>query len=400
MRVLFLLLALVAMSVAHCAPGDLGVGSLLVGKQMLVVGNARQMTLKSDGNVTDVSLSPDGKCAVYSTDSHGMGELRLLQTSTGKATTIITLHRGVEITEDELVASGEIWTMRDEAVGWSPDSKLFLFNATRHTLNAKGQLEKEHVIVYTADGQRRASYAPTGEATFESSWAFSPDRRKVAFLLFDYSVERAKVIVLDIATGRSTVPLQPKSETSYIADWTKAGVECVAYTDDGDEQTWIIPLDGDPKHVLVTKRKKEAYMLSPDGRFGIGDGSGKIGDGAGLTLLDQKTGKAILITSDGSVAIESWAPNSKALFYSQFEYVASADSKIPVLPVRSLWLSSVLPGKLNHVRIAAHYDGSMSCSDDCSRIAYVSQGQLYIAELSLRAANSARKVSQPAAHRR
>jgi Tol biopolymer transport system component len=388
LRMGWVLLVLAAM--ATCATAaELGVGSLLVGKQVLVVSDTRQMTLRADGNVWEAHISPDGKYVVYTADKHSATECRLAKVSSGRTITLMSRPPD-ELPDDPPEASEDKWVLSDfPAIAWSPDSSLFALQATRVTWDGDKHSERAFVVVFSASGAFKCSVALPEHASIIERLLFSRDSHAILMNLVIEGAApggSAKVTVqfADLATGASRDVYSSNTSAPNLVGWSEDGsLLCVLYARKG-AQLHKVALDGSSDQVIV-ENCAEATKFCPDGTLAVADG-------AGLTVKNHSTGKAVQLTSDENVYFQSWVPNGRMLLYAKSESIADA-AKSRKRVFQSLWLSSLTPGKLDSMCVALDAEDKPSCSRDGTKIAYISQDQLYIAELALREPNADEKLA-------
>jgi hypothetical protein len=213
---------------------------------------------------------------------------------------------------------------------------------------------------------------------------FGPDSRTLYL--------NARLADQDAAEG------QPQTRTVGIEsmDTTTGAVQTVYSCDARD--IWIVGACDDGRSLLCEAFCRKGCQLRKVGMDGTAadtpgdpieprrcspDCTLTVLDGTGISLRNAATLEKTQLTADSRVRFEKWVPSSKMLLYRQSEKVTDAANQRSEQP-NSLWLSLTTPGKLNSMCVALDYEGDPSCSRDCRKIAYVSQGQLYIAELSLR----------------
>ncbi len=383
MRLLHILLALVLLVAAGCeAAQDTGIRSMLVGTQVLEVSDNRQITLKSDGAVAGAEISPDGKYVVYGIDCKGKLQLRLTKTVGGITATLM------DGTPDDAPLmppppGGDAWELdANTDVYWSPDASRFAFRAIHRAWDGDQLAEKRYIVVFAARGSFLKSVpAPEGSIF---PLVFGPDSRtlyantRLADQDTDSGGTRTHIVgieSIDTVTGAAQTVYSCDARDICILGLCDAGrsLLCEVFSKKG-RQLRKVAMDGTGED--VPGDPIEPGRCSPDCTL-------TVLDGAGISLRNTATqGKTQLIT-DSRIEFERWVPNSNMLLYRQSENVTDASNQRSEQP-NSLWLSLTTPGNLNSMCVALDYEGDPSCSRDARKIAYVSQGQLYIAELSLR----------------
>lgn len=375
MNVRYIMLVLFLLAATCCGAAELSVNCMLVGEQVLEVSDTRQLTLKADGEVTETLVSPDGKYVVYLAKKPDATECRLAKISTDKTVTLLSAMQP----DGESSGRSEWWDLGGIfRVAWSPDSSMFAFGATRRAWEEGQQSEQYNILFYSAAGAfKKALLVP--DDVF--GLMFTPDCRKVVANLLirgvpnsdGVSIVQPTTRLIDIATGKVRDVYESKTSTPVLLGWSEDGALLVN-THDRRGELHKIPLQGGSSSVLADRSLSEAW--SPDGCF-------TALSGGGISVWDRLKNETVKITDDSSVYLARWASNSRMLLYSKSESI-TAPSKSRERSFRSLWLSTLQPGKLNQLCVAQDAGYAVSCSRDCRKIAYISQGQLYIAELTLR----------------
>lgn len=317
---------------------------------VLRLAGSRHLTGTEDGRVEQAFISPDGKRIVYALTKGNTSEFRLADVVTRKSTKIV-------------LPASTVCDYTTEEVEWSPNSKLFALCG-----GSAPVAERQTVMVFSSSGSQRTCYRLPSTSSAEGASSFSADSTRLALQVFD---DRGRsILILNTLTGKARLLQATVPAEMDLEGFSNSGrcVECVDNTVDPPALR-AIPIDGSPSHILV-KNYKCGYMESPDGKFEIGDGSGAVMDGPGLSLINRRTRRATVISKDDGVEFETWSSDSRMLLYSEPRDIAN----------RELWLSYATSGK-HSIRVARDAD-VVSCSDDFRRMAYISQGQLYVAELA------------------
>lgn len=381
MKILLATLMILIIAIAAWASSDeMDTGAMLVGKQMLEVTDNRQMTLRTDCKVTSASISPDGRNVIYLTDKQGVGECRLAKISTGKTITVMDASPIIDTPP-----AGVEWT----AVGlpaWSPDSSLFALVAIHFPREGDAETMEQYVVIYSAAGAQRKMLPISKETGGLDGLQFSPDSKKLLLYLSTRDIERSdnthqlikwQIQSVNIGTGASRIIFTSNFFIHPIG-WSEDGsLLCRVSERDGPikkhEQLHKIALDGSSDEVIVPDLGW--LRSSPDGVLAANRGDP-------LTVKNLATDKQTEISKNADFI--AWAPNSRMLFYERNESITDTSTAVRTRNFQSLWLSSILPGKLDRMCIALDAEDAPSCSRDCHKIAYISQSQLYIAELALR----------------
>lgn len=348
--------------------------------QVLQLASTRRLTRAVDGRVGEAFISPDGGKVVYLLKRGDTSEFGLATVATGKSVRLVL---SGSLRGDQTAAEADSkWVIEDnEEVQWSPDGKLFGFCAKQYAQKGDSFPERQFVMVFSSGGFLRTSYELPAEGMVEGVPFFTPDSTKLALQVFTYDPGRS-ILILNTVTGQSRLLRQSLPAVLDIDGFTDSGrsLKCIAYTDDGDKQLWAIPTNGSPSGTLVNHYEC-GYSESPDGKFEIGDASGSVMDGPGLSLINRRTRKAIVISKDEGVNFEAWSSDSRMLLYSKFRSIVGRD----------LWLYYVGPGKKG-ICVARDVEDDPSCSRDFRDIAYISQGQLCVAKLSVQQSHTSGKL--------
>lgn len=385
MRPSYALIVLVLLSAAHCeAAQDVGIRSMLVGGRILEVSENRQITLKSDGVVTGAEISPDGRYVVYGVDSNGRLELRLTRVAGGSTVTLMDAPLGYDVPPMPPPPGGETWELdADTDVYWSPDSSRFAFRAIHRAWDGDQIAEKRYIVIFAARGSFLKSIpAPDGSA---SAMVFGPDSRTLYV-----GARLAAQDNPEVGSRTHAVGIQSMDTTT--------GAVHTIYSCDAHD-IWILGLCDGGRSLLCTLLSKAGRQLRKVATDGSAeDVAGEpiepgrcspdcalaVVSDTGISLRNLATQEKTALITDSHVRFVRWSQESKMLLYRQSEQVTdAADSQRSEQP-NSLWLSLTTPSKLNNMCVALDYEGEPSCSRECRRIAYVSQGQLYVAELSMR----------------
>lgn len=386
----------------------LGANAMLVGQQVLEVTDTRQLTLRADGLVTEVFTSPDGRYVAYLALTKDSVDCRLVKVSTGKTVTIMSR----KSTDDQRPASNEVWSL-DEPCGiaWSPDSSMFAFKATHRNWEAGGKSEQQYIMVYSAAGSFKKAllvHTPTDDAdncNISDPLLFTPDSRWILanLLLPDLTISekyhplKSNVRLINIATGdsRNVVASGLKrqaaesvlvfwSQPPRIVGWSENGALLCVSWDKGLGELHRLSLDGRSDEVLLSDSRPEE-VWSPDGSLSVLDDHG-------LSIRSQQAGKTTSLISSVEAKLVAWVPNSRMILYEKDESVGDVE-KARKRNFRSLWLSTIDPEKRYSLCVALDAERFPSSSRDCRRIAYISQGQLYVAELTLREPTTNEKLA-------
>lgn len=384
------------------ANGAFAVDAMLVGNQVLHVADTRQLSLRAQGKAIEPHLSPDGKYVVYLiADQRGEAEVfecRLAKVSTGKTITVLSRVASY----DREAASKGAWTLDGSpGIAWAPDSSVFALKVTHLTSETGKRTQQQFITVYAASGAFKKAIpldSPTdGEehCQISQSLHFTPDSRQIlASLLFpDLTVSerihplKPTLRLFDISTGRSRDISAPEltalTPSDSVVVWSQMPV-ITGWSSDG---RLLLMLHGDGKAVLhkisLDGKSDESLTNTNAGEVWSSDGAFAMVYGRGLPVRTQQVQQATPLIPGVEAEFQAWTPNNKMILYSKSESIGDV-SKSRKREFKSLWLSTIDPAKPDSLCVALDAEDLASASRDCRSIAYVSQGQLYVAELALR----------------
>jgi len=370
---------------------------MLVGKQILGVTECRQMTLKSDCEVTLVSISPDGKHVAYFIKKRSGSECRLANCSTGRTISIMAAYAD-DIPPVQPPASNDLWIALDSPpIAWSPDGSLFAFQATQLIWDkdkpTDPPVDQRCIVIYSATGVFKKSFPIPDSGSALDKLLFTPDSRRLVINLSipnltineKYRPLKYLIQLIDVGSDASQELLDSQTSLTDLVGFSADGSLLVVTYDGAGGLLHKIALDGSSDWKIM-ENAKAACLTRSDGILAITEYQGN------LSVLNQMTGKKTELAVDPSVSFLLWAPNGRMILYDKSESIVDV-TKMRKRDIHSLWLSCIEPGKLNSMCVALDIDGCPSCSRDCSKIAYINQGQLYVAELSLREPNLDEKLA-------
>ena len=370
MRILLICLCMVMGS--HAAMAKSSIYRMMIGGRILELGGAKQLTDPANGEVSSASISPDGKYVVYLRKHLGDNQACLIKLTGGR--TVIVMSPPPNQDEEGFI--GEVWTPHG-SWAWSPDSKLFALWAS-HTVKSTGKASWEYrIAVFNTTGTCQVSFPVKGmnQPTLSLSW--SPDSRKLAgvFFIGPGTGARRDLLVFDIASG-SMQPLVSEPEGNLdLVSWNAAATSL----------SYAIPYrKAQLREVnLVTKEDKvikEGYypprMPSPDAAF-------ELDQGPVVNIRSTEAGEGIKPIRIGPGEALGWAPNSKMLVYQKPVAIKDESGKREQ-DFNMLWLAAAEVNPFNHMCAAfdAKKDQPPTWSKDCLKMAYVSDGKVYVAEFA------------------
>jgi dipeptidyl aminopeptidase/acylaminoacyl peptidase len=231
--------------------------------------------------VSDIQLSPDGKQAAIVLNLPGNG------VSDKEAGNRIWIRQTRQTGNLHLLEAG---VQGDNSPRWSPDGRYLAFLSSRPVSEPSSSGDSQIFVVPSTGGAaKRITHIPGGVSWF----AWSPDSSMIAFLapdtpnsgpagdssspiLIDQSFTPARLWVVNVATGQSTVALKLPADIEDFAwapDSQRFAVLCdSAPTHDGISSTTLMVADRQSGRILRTfdvnpEDSSQVLRWSPDGRL-------------------------------------------------------------------------------------------------------------------------------------
>lgn len=373
---------------------------MVVGSKVMEVIQTRQLTFREDGEVQSISLSPNGKYAVYltvqpNTDSAGrIGRLYLTNSSGGKP---VLLMEGSMPMQD--YPDNQEWKL-PYSVDWSPDSKLIAFvagwrdNAQAIADNAVARADRRQALVIfgTSGTMVTAYYSPKGSDLLPSDW--SPDSRRFAVLCNSNKRDPENgdhdiaVISYDVLGKRAETLFKKTSRSIMVECWIEdgKGLLCTEFHQ-GNRYQRKLYIDGRPPVEYAQKPESLSYEKMHGIPFDIRGAEG------GVAISDVATGKTIRTLKGFQEDQVSAVPNTRLIMYGTQQTIQDGPDG-QKHKAHSIWLMYPEGEKQNRMCVALGMElGTLSESHNCLRIGYVSKGRALIAELELRKATPREKVA-------
>ena len=391
---------------------------MLMDGRIMGLAENRQLTLKSDGEILQAKVSPNGRSvAYYARDATGNRTVSIVKVSGGSSAVLVKERKRPDISKP-----WEDWIPfeRDMHFAWSPDSRFLAFPATHFDMPADVAYDLEPdpcILVYNASGSGRALLTLPEKTRNIKSLCWSPDGSKLAAVLTingpDSSGivgERDDVVVFNVAansmqtlashTKVCTKPgarpelykpiLQIPWTSLAVKSWSSNG-KLVHFSSEGMEDGKVVTslmeagLDGKETRSIEERCPER---LSPDGTL--------IASDSYATIKNRTTGDTIELFKEPIKAeFLGWAPSGKILVYQHQPQELKDDKGKRSRPLRSLWLAAVEDNPINHMCVALDSEpGSIpTWSRDCKSMAYICDGCLYLAQFSTRELEVSDKIA-------
>lgn len=383
MKVLLLCVCLVVSNPAFSDQSS--IHRMILDGQVLELAETWQLTALADGEADSASISSDGKYVAYLDiavqPDHFNDRLCVIRATGGQPSVIMTRPAASE--KEGFV--GDIWdpkVMSEGQIAWSPDSTLFAFPASHVFLSERSSPFEYGIAVYRSSGVLRTYAQLKGFADPMGPFRWSRDGSKLActFFIRERDVPKGtkptqQLLVLDISTGSLQTLVSRQTKDIKLESWRADG-KAIQYTisEGGKTQLREVTLDGKKDEVI--QGDYSAGMKSPDGVLQMVGGSG-------ISVRNCLNGNVaeVLKTLDGKVL--GWSSNSKMFVYQKATVVKDETGKRKRV-LNMLWLISTEANPMNHMCAALDSnEGHLpTWSKDCLKMAYISQGRLYMAEFA------------------
>lgn len=386
----------------------LAIDAMFVGDKVLQVTGRRQLTLSSEGKIAGTPhISPDGRYVVYllaGSSPDAVSECRLVKTLTGRSATVMS-HTPPD---EPQPASKEAWWMDAfPGIAWSPNSSQFALLATRVIWETGKRTQQRFIVVYAASGAFRKALPIDPQQSSEGltvvvpqTLRFTPDSRSILAgvmipkLVSDNRWEfYAAGRLFDIASGSTRDISMSKVDSESPGSLGLLPLPSViGWSADGS----LLLIDwsaGGKLHKIALDGKSDVVLRSDCLRdeFWSSDGQFSVVSAGGLLLRSRGAATPIMLVANPQATVSTWAPNNKMFLYTRPETMLD-DDRARKRHFRSLWLSDINAKARGSLCVAVDAEQLCSASLDCRRIAYVSQGQLYVGELSYRAPTISEKT--------
>jgi len=174
---------------------------MVVGDKEITIQERQQLTMRADGDILSLQISPDGKYIAYQARSkNDKGRIRnrvsIIDTATNKYTVIFDEEYNMSLLnlDEELRPSpgDEVWVIDAPSFQWSPDSKSIALIAQRHKKPIDPEeewLRERRLTVYSCSGKLLTSILVPRESTNSriNEFKWSPDSKRIALATKEWS---------------------------------------------------------------------------------------------------------------------------------------------------------------------------------------------------------------------
>ena len=376
--------------------------------KVLELRETRQVTFREDGDVTNATISPDGRYVLYSTivpdtDSADRHErLCVMKATGGKSVVILDGH--VSDLYFPCNSNKDDWLYSWESAIWSPDSKLISIPASYEDKqkpqdkNSDQPVDtspksQDYMLVYSRDGSLKAQFeVPEGAFFFE----WSPNSRYLAGVVngvrdSQTHLRACSVLILDMTTGQSQTIYELSAKYLGLEKWSddSRSLLCFELIDKKNNKYHKIYLDGRNP----TEYEGSAFishMKTDDDALKF-DWPGKEKEVAIRNASNDEIICKLKLDDDYDVCM--WIPHTRLLTYCRSNTLQDGHEGRSK-KLKSLWIMYPQGKKLNSMCVAYDVDSStMTSSKDHLKSAYVSNGHVFVIELESRAATPREKAA-------
>jgi len=396
-------LCICAVASGWAVAGDVGIHSMVLGRQALELVDNRQLTFHAHGEVKWAWISPSGRWVVYATERPGESTRLSLIASSGKG-------RPRTIWESQIIEDpkpgDEFWLVgrlgRGTGLAWSPDSRRVAL-PVHHVAVVPGGVTEHGIAILDVTRRKPCPppplffpVTPDGHHWLESL-VWSLDSRTIAGNFTVYGKQdEAAIFLFDLsqASARRLFAFPRPVGGGTLLDlegWTGDGKSVlISMYEENDHVLRKVPVAGGEP--VVIEQHYDPGERSPDRLFRHMVERSR----EGISIENCTTGETVEISKSPNTRFLGWSPNSKMFAYRRSETISDEVNQ-RTKTLSTLWLGCVETHKLNHMCVALDsdcwWDEELTWSPDCSKMAYVRDGRACVAEFTWRPPTSREKLA-------
>jgi hypothetical protein len=372
--------------------------AMVIGGSTLELTNTRQITTRADGAAVSTFISPDGRIvAGVMADIATMNMTAFMVSSEGGRPHVIVDGAQSPGADESAEPGDESWIVNPLLqMTWSPDGKLLAIPASHSIQQEEGRDVREGIALFNRSEILTGAFLADKNVHLESSALWDQNGLRFAVVCSQRDPETHKLkrvmTVYNSANGEvQRLPLSDDFASVEPDHWTNDGrhLTYVAHLTDGSDEIREIGLDKMDDKVVINDF--QGGVRSPDGAHAVSE------TGGSLYITSLIAG---VPSSEPAIygKLVAWSPSGKLFLYSQTMTISDEVGK-RTKEVHPLWLRSFEDHHMNHLLVSVDSGPSVpvpsfaSCSSDCTRVAYVSQQSVYVAELSRRASTPSEKLA-------
>lgn len=377
MNLRFLCIVLTLMAVPVCG-ADLG--TMVVGDESVGLRDIVQLSRWQHGWVASCGTSPDGKTVVFIAAGKEGGHLWSAGFDDNRVTAV---KNGVvdpeSVTDAALQQAGTLWLFNESRISWSADGKLYALCVEKLIWQDGKRVQREDLVVLDTEGKEVASFTVTDGFSSSLAPVFSPDGRKVAFAEGGIITPAIKIVVCDL--DKNTAQRYDTQDYNEIARWTDDNLSIQYWTlapdDGGDAKLTLRELTlSDSSDKVIGQPAPSKPLLSPDGKMRL------VSSEKGLRMEDHFTGEGKIVVRGSWPGLSSWSTDGRMIVYALPSEVSDQSGE-RTTELRQLWLLAAGGKGLNTMLVTLDWDPAVkpSWSADGSKLAFVSRGRLFVADI-------------------
>lgn len=225
---------------------------------------------------------------------------------------------------------------------------------------------------------------------------WSPDSSKIAMILITSTGKTLKqeIGVVDInSRSVETVPIPYDGSGCQLHSWKKDGRSLYWLgVRSANQTTLTFELNETSRVTEETKMIDADYPLeaSPDGALVARDLPSSV------TVANRITGEVVEVFREpGDRLFAGWAPNGRMFAYRGKSQELGDETGARKRRLKSLWLASVEENSVNHMCVALDSEpwSLPSWSEDCMKMAYISDGVVHLAEFKWKELTAQHKLA-------